>query len=269
MNTASTDTPLGEHEAWSLQLAASLDGELDAAAQRRLDEHLSWCVRCRGELKVQQAVQARLAREPLVQASRRLRERVAGTGAAPAGGSHTPQPAGLAQRRPRWSRGLLAGGGWATAAVLALLLLWFPRVPQPRASEIPMVADALADFRLHARQALVAPGATPAQLMQSVLGWSTPPLPLRDASLISAWQTRIGGEAAVALAYRSGNHVIVQYIVSDAVFFRQPAVREALAAEGVFRADTGAELLIARPGARAGHLLVGAPQALDHALAPL
>lgn len=267
-DASTDDAPLREHEAWSLQLAASLDGELDAAAQRRLDDHLRGCARCRGELKLQRAVSARLAREPLALASRRLRERVRGVGEAPARPRFAPRA--LAQdyvRRLadtallRRTAGLLAGGGWAVAAVLALILAW-PQARHPAPADVPMVADALADYRLHAGQVMTPPASSPAQLMQAVLGWSTLPLPLRDASLISSWQTRIGGEAAVALAYRRGNHVIVQYIVSDVVFFRQPQVREAVASTGIFRADAGAQSLIARPSRHAGHLLVGAPQAL-------
>jgi len=257
------------HEEWSILLLASLDGELDAAEQSRLEAHLADCPRCLGELKVQRAVRARLAREPLVRASNKLRLQVQRITDTAAEQSSLSPPASRreagALAKSRLRAGLLAWGGWAVAAALALVLVW-PQAPRQTANDIPMVADALADYRQHATQTLAAPVATPAQLMQTVLGWSTPPLPLRDARLISAWQTLIGGAPAVALAYRRGNHVIVQYIVSEAVFFRQPGVREAVATDGIFHVADGAESVIAKPGPDGGYLLVGAPLALTLAL---
>lgn len=257
------DAPPQAHESWSLRLAASLDDELDAEARRELDQHLLECPRCQGELKAQRAMRSRLRQEPLNIASQLLRERVQAIGAQAAIAAGPRQR----PRVRRWVVSVFAGGGWALAAALALVLLGSPSIGWRR-PDIPMVVDALADYRWHTGQLMLAPGLPPAQLMQATLGWSTPPLPLRNASLISSWPTRVGGEAAVALAYRSGNHIVVQYIVSEAVFFRQPRVRDAVALHGEFLADTGDERLIAKPSSHAGHLLVGTPQALREAMPP-
>lgn len=255
------DAPLDAHEAWSLRLAASLDGELDAAGQAELDDHLRDCPRCRGEVRAQRVVRARLAREPRLQASRRLRERV----------QALAPPAATGRRRwrlPGWPTpglALLAGSGWALAATLALVLAG-PALRPPPAESVPMLDDALADYRSHRDQVLPPLAGAPGELIQSVLGAAAQPLPLRDAALISSWATRIGGEPAVALAYRSGRYVVVQYLVSERVFFRQPRVRQSVAERGRFDARAGAERLVARPGIRSGQLLVGSPVALEQAL---
>lgn len=257
------------HEAWSLRLAARLDGELDAAQQAELDLHLRDCARCRGELKAQRAVRERLAREPRLQASRRLRALVQTLAAAPA--TERAPDFGRGRRSPsRWSAptlALVAGSGWLVAGLLALVLAW-PTLRPPAAEAVPMLADALADYRRHRDRVLPGPADPPEALIRQVLGRPAAPLALREATLVSSWVTEIGGEPAVALAYRSGRAVIVQYLVSDQVFFRQPQVREAVARDGRYQAHAGREQLVAEAGDGAGHLLVGSAGTLDQALPP-
>ncbi len=46
-------------------------------------------------------------------------------------------------------------------------------------------------------------------------------------------------------------------MISEELFFRQPVVRDAVAAAGRFVVADGAQSLVAWPGARSGSLLVG------------
>lgn len=67
----------------------------------------------------------------------------------------------------------------------------------------------------------------------------------------------IRGEPAAALAYRWGDLVVVQYVVSEELFFRNPVVRQAIAARRGFVTVRGPQSVIAWPESVGGTLLVG------------
>ena len=83
--------------------------------------------------------------------------------------------------------------------------------------------------------------------------------PLRAPSLrlLAAWTTDLRGEPAAVLAYRRGDRLVVQYVVSESVFFRDPAVRRAVAERHLLAASDGAQGLVAWPTPASGLLLVG------------
>jgi hypothetical protein len=82
-------------------------------------------------------------------------------------------------------------------------------------------------------------------------------LNLPDGELMGAWPTEIQGEPAAALAYRINNQIVVQYIVSEPLFFRQDVVRQAVADSGRYLTTDNHESLLAWPGTGSGNLLVG------------
>jgi len=78
-----------------------------------------------------------------------------------------------------------------------------------------------------------------------------------NAHLLVTWKTEIGGEAAQAYAVRSGRHIVFQYRIDEAVFFRNPDVRQAVASNGNYRTQTNATTVLALPLQDAGLLVVG------------
>lgn len=248
-----------QHEALEGLLGAYADGELPPAQVAELDAHLLACARCRRQLELSSAVDRALASEVLVPASPRLRARVLAATRAPAV-AEPPSPAPR-RTRPAWERPL-AWGGWLVAAGLALLLV-APRqqparvVPPPAPPPVPMAVAAAADFRRSMGTAL--PG-TPADLagVRAALPFAVVPLSAPGLELLGAWRTSIRGEAAAALAYRWRDRVVVQYVVPEALFTRQPGVRQAVAERGLYAATDSGAGVVAWPGERSGILLVGA-----------
>ncbi len=99
-----------------------------------------------------------------------------------------------------------------------------------------MIRSALADYRQVSQQVL--PPACGAG--------GSPELPIPGAPLrapgvrpVSCWRTSLQGEAVSAWAYRWGDRVVVAYVVPEALFFRQPRVREAVASQGRYTASDG------------------------------
>lgn len=235
------------HDELRAQLAAlakgsGVDDVLTHAQRAALMAHLTGCPTCARELQLQEQVRARLV------------------GFAPA----EPAPHGLAAMvrglarggapRARPSRAWLAAAasGWAAAACLALA--WWA---QPAAVRIhpPMVEAALRDFTRALEGELPAPQAF-AELAATV-GHPVSPLEHPGLQLISTWRTEIRGEPAAALAYRLRDRIIVQYVLSESLLYRQPIVRDAVQAHGTFAASDGARSVVAFAGGGAGSVLVG------------
>ena len=59
----------------------------------------------------------------------------------------------------------------------------------------------------------------------------SPPMQWANGRVLARWTTRVGGEPAEAYAVRLGNSLIVQYQISERVFFRNPDVRQAVLKE--------------------------------------
>lgn len=250
-----------DHERLEAMLGAFADSELEPEVEQSVAEHLAACEHCRRELQVQRLIAARIAAEPVEPAPLGFPERVLG---------NIGWNAGPAVRRPRLGdssgrRRFLAAPwlGWAAAAAIAVA--WVatspPGQPAPGSSialepRIPMVEEALVNYRALEQQELPVQTRDPSQL-QSRLPFPIARLSSRELTLLGAWITVIRGEQAAAVAYRWRNHVIVQYVVPEALFFRQPVVREAVAEAGLFSVARGSRSVVAWPVAGAGSLIVG------------
>lgn len=240
-------------------LGAYVDGELPDALAAQVRGHLDACASCRAALGVQRSVRARLAAVPVAHVPAELDRRLSDAvdAAAATGG-----PPGARRPRRRPVR-LAAWSGWAAAAALAVALLVTrlpATAPRPAAPQVPMVASALVDYRASVARELPpgcdAPGASPLD---------GPPLRAPDAHVVSCWATTLQGHPAAAWAYRWRDQVVVAYVVPESLFFRQPAVREAVQREGRFLATDGREGVVAWPEEDRGIVLVGedAPARLE------
>lgn len=246
------------------QLDAYIDDEQDDAESALVEAHLSGCARCQRALQLHRALRDSLAGAPVARAPDSLRQRLLmqleAEQAPPA------RAAFATQRRPRARRLTSRWLGWATAAGIAAIVLghgFWSR--HQTAQQIPMIAAALADYQQHLNSELPAAGPQQLAAIERSVAFKVQPMPALRHQLIGAWQTRIRGEPAVALAYRYGNHILVQYVVSQSLFFRQPRVREAVARDGRYSTTSHGTSVLAWAQNDSGSLLIGAvdPQLLE------
>lgn len=266
-----------QHAQLESMLGAFADGELDPAEHRLVADHLRGCEQCRQGLEVQRRVAARLAAHPVEPAPEAFRTRIV----------NDIQSWGRARPRRWWHAATLGKRiavanpwlGWAAAATVAAVWVISPpgagpfgqgvqsgrtaAAPAPGAQpRIPMVEEALADYRSLGRRELPVQVEDPREL-GSLVPFGVTPLASRELTVIGAWTTVIRGEVAAAVAYRWENRVVVQYVVSERLFFRQPAVREAVARAGFFQTAEGAQGVIAWPQAGSGSIVVADVPALQ------
>lgn len=229
-------------------LSAFADGELGAGSSGEIEAHLSACARCRAALSVQRQLQARLARMPAPEEPGRLLGQIRSQ----LEGARQARAREVRRRATMWS-------GWAVAAALALFLVTgFPAVRsalQAPSLHPPMVVAALADYRGHAGRELPALGDLAAR--QATLPFGAEPLTTAGARLVSAWKTTLRGEPVSVFAYRVGDRLVLAYVVSEAMFFRQPVVRETVARQGRYVTSDGQESVVAWPLKNCGVLVVG------------
>lgn len=241
-----------EHERLIELVGAYADGEVTPEEVPVLEAHLLGCERCQQAVSLQREVRARLERQEMERAPAALRERIQ---------AHLTDEIKTHPRRglkQHWLIRPQVRAGWALAACLALVLglylgLWRSPGPQP----IPMIAAALADYHHQLGHELPAVDAASLEKLEHSLPFPVTPIAGLRSHLIAAWSPRIRGEPAAALAYRLDGRVIVQYVVSESLFFRQPRLREAVAAHGVYVASAGQDSVVAWPGADNGSLLIG------------
>jgi hypothetical protein len=265
------------HETLVDLLAAYADEELAEESRREVEDHLASCELCRRELRTQVALRGRLVAErpsePRPAVSPKLLAHLrAVTG--------TPTPAKLGgSAKPTWSQRLrslgtrgavLTWSGWLIAASLALVLWRHPagpaqqgmsmamgnvKVPPPDAVPEPLAGAALEDFRRLTGSTL--PVGTGLPSLQADVPFSVPYLRSAHMRLIASWATEFEGERAAVLAYRCHNRLVVQYVVSERAFFRQPRLRQAIASSGLYAAGFGKVNTIAWPDLDSGSFLVG------------
>jgi hypothetical protein len=97
------------------------------------------------------------------------------------------------------------------------------------AARVPLVAAVLDDYRRVAAGDL--PGrARDLDAVRAATGLPVEPLRGAELHLLGAWTTALDDEAAAVLAYRSGDRLVVQYIVPESLYFRHSALRAAAAA---------------------------------------
>lgn len=272
-DSADRTDPESRHEQVATLLGAYADDELATDVRRAVDAHLSQCVECAQDLRVQLALRNRLraeevAAEPLAVLAR-LKDHVARLGRDTRDERRRVEPERSAGRRVLLGP-IVAWGGWVIAASLAALLVFGRRVPATQGMGMSMgplvpvavdsvpepIADAaLHDFRRVAQAAL--PEGPQLAAVQAKVPFSVPALRAPHMRLIGAWTTTIDNVPAAVLAYRCHDRLVVQYVVPEHVFFRPPRVRQAIAASGLYAAGEGKIHTVGWPGTDNGSFLVG------------
>ena len=246
------------------QLDAYLDHELPALEVARMEAHLSGCMRCQTALRLHRSLKENLALTPVARSSPRLRDAIQARLADDPGGS-VDRPFTVPRQR-RALRRLAPWTGWVLAAGLALVVLvdrsWLAGA---QTSQLPMIQAALDDYWLHLQTRMPTADVQQMQALAHDLPFDAQPLPALRSELIGAWRTTIRGESAAAFAYRHDNHILVQYVVSQALFFHQPRLREAVARYGHYSATAHETAVLAWPQSTSGTMLIGAvdPHLLD------
>jgi len=259
-------TPSSESHQWSdlhhqIQdwLAGYADGELDEHHITLVEAHLAGCEACRHDPERQRMLSERLQEIPAPRLSPAFAKRLDDTLASVQTSDRRPVGQKPLEGLKHWLTRLspsavIGGGGWAVAMVLAAMLLVPSLTPEDPnqmavASQIPMVNDVLADYQRVVGNDLPTPS-DDADL--------SPPMQWANGRVLARWTTRVGGEPAEAYAVRLGNSLIVQYQISERVFFRNPDVRQAVARAGDFRTRDNELEVIGLPMQASG-LLVVAP----------
>ncbi len=246
------------------KIGAHLDGELDTLAHTEAERSLQEHTLLRREAALQQAIREQLTAAPTEDAPPALRRRIE---TALKDTPTEPQPSSPLQGTinhvesiksrifPKGS--LLPWLGWAVAATQAIVMVWWINTAPITPQGAPMVASALTDYRITVAHGLPATDSVDLSRIQSLMPFPVETLNLPDGELMGAWPTEIQGEPAAALAYRINNQIVVQYIVSEPLFFRQDVVRQAVADSGRYLTTDNHESLLAWPGTGSGNLLVG------------
>ncbi|XKE44403.1 zf-HC2 domain-containing protein [Halomonas organivorans] len=234
-----------EHATWLECVAPYLDGELNARERQEMTRHLDTCPLCQRELERQRAVACRLeALKPTAESSaameRRLRRRLLGT------------PSRRPPRRPWWG---WLGWGLALAQACLLVTLWLPS--WSARDGVPMVDDAVADYRHVLADRLPPRSTMDTDALSRALSLSIEPLQAPDVTFLGGWETVLQEQPAAALAYRVKEQVVVQYVVTEPLFFNQASVRDAVARQGHYITRQGRQGIVGWPDSNAGSLLVG------------
>ncbi|AXS81927.1 MULTISPECIES: anti-sigma factor [Marinobacter] len=234
-------------------LAGYADGQLDEHHTDLVEAHLAGCEACRNDVVRQQALSARLQLIPTPRFAASFDKRLDDALAeAPVTGRHKSGHQRVVNIKHWLSRlhplVLVGGGGWAVALVLAAVLL-MPNLTPGNINQIPMVSDVLIDYQRVAREDLPS---------QSGGSGVPPPMQWANSRVLATWMTSVGGDPAQAYAMRRGNSLIIQYRISERVFFRNPDVRQAVARAGDFRTRDDQLEVLGIPMEESG-LLVVAP----------
>ncbi|WP_062261765.1 anti-sigma factor family protein [Endozoicomonas arenosclerae] len=244
------------HASLQDMLAGYVDNELEEDEVLILEAHLAGCKLCRDDLARQFALSQHLRALPLERMSASLHDKLDKITEQPQVESKVTQPqkasGGSATRwlERQWLKLTFSAGGWATAMAL-VVALYMQQMPNPPHSDIPMVADALSQYTTAQQNTL------PVSQKLSEVPASWP-----GGTLLSSWETTIGGAPAQVYAMRSGKDIVFQYRIDESVLFRNPEVREAIARQGRFTSEKDGTEIRALPMKASGLLMVGPCRAM-------
>nr|WP_067298055.1 zf-HC2 domain-containing protein [Marinobacterium profundum] len=243
-------------------LSGYADGELDAQQTLIFEAHLAGCDACRTEIERQQSLSRRLQQVAVNRMPGALHQRL-DTMLDEA--QHSPAQNAMPRpwlRRLAWARqpaaigGFIGVTGWALAALLMAVLLLPGTVTSMTPGSIPMMSDVLQEYQNLSRTNLVQQETPPSK--------TELPARLAGCKLVARWKTRVGGEPAEAFALQRGNHLIIEYRITENVFYRNPNVRQAITDYGDYRIREQQLEVLALPLKGAGLLIVGPAGAMPH-----
>ncbi len=234
-------------------LAGYVDDELDQQEKSIIEAHLAGCESCRSDVARQQLISQRLNKLPLERLSAEMHQEIDNTLSDALTSSddirHQARPASIFINwyQRIYNPGFFAASGWSVALLLIVVLL-YPSLTPENSHKVPMVEDVLAEY-LHLDKTSL-----PASNIHSK---SSLPANWPNARLLTSWDTTVGGAPAKAFAMRNGDKIIIQYRVDEAVFFRNPDVRQAVADRGSYLSQKNDIQVLAMPLKDAGLLVVG------------
>ncbi len=148
--------------------------------------------------------------------------------------------------------------GWLVASILTVVIMTPSLMLSPK-TQIPMINDVIAEYRQIGATDLPA-SRLPTDQLNAIVPAQWP-----HARVLSSWNTEVGGAPAKAFAVRSGHNILFLYHIPEAVMFRNPKVRQAIANTGSFHSQTKNMEVLALPIENAGLLVVGPNNALPSA----
>ena len=236
-------------------LAGYVDDMLDSLQKSIVDAHLAGCEACRADIVRQASIIQRLNKMTVTRMTAQQHQRIDhALDVAPQ--SRKPDPSNtlgfmqnLWQKFQQPSVGIT---GWGLALALLLMIL-NPNWSVSTQPDVPMVKDVLAEYRHITEMSLPVSNKS----MDNI-----PPAIWPNARVLASWKTKIGGANAEAFAIRTGNKVVLQFRVDEAVFFHNPAVRQAIANQGSYRVNNSELEVLALPLKDAGLLMVAPSDAL-------
>jgi len=247
MNTISIDDYSELHLQLQDQLAAYADNELDDQQRTIIKAHLAGCTNCRNDVARQQLLNQRLQNIPVTRVSVKLNQKLDEMLIKARNKPKNKMPSWqLRQFIPQLSPLMVSLGGWTIALLLSLFIL-FPNANKTL-SNIPMINDVVNEYENIALNNL--PRVTNVSNVSA-------PAQFPNGRLLATWKTTVGGANAQAFAVRIGNKLIIQYQISEQVFFRNPDVRQAIATMGELRTHANNLDILAIPMKNSGLLIVG------------
>lgn len=246
MSDANALDEIKKHAAWIDRITPYLDEELDPATRAEMREHIAGCALCERELTRQRVLAGRLRaladRTDMAQRAESIKRRVSGEVRGDA------RPATHSNIR-------INGLGWLVAGIQTAILVIVLSVPSYKAEDVPMVDEAYADYQHMNAKDFPLPVAGRSTL--ATLPLPVEPLNNAGARLIGSWQTQLRGQPAAVLAYRVSDHIVLQYVVSEQLFFTPQRVREAVSKTGFYVSQKNQSTIVAWPGRQSGSLLIG------------
>ncbi|KEQ16391.1 anti-sigma factor family protein [Endozoicomonas numazuensis] len=243
------------HTALQDLLAGYADNELEDDEVMIVEAHLAGCRLCRDDLARQFSLSHHLSSLPLERMSASLHEKLDRITEQPQNTVETQRqtpkvstPARWLERQ--WLKLAFSTGGWATAFAL-VVTLYMQQIPNVPHSNIPMVADALSEYQTAQQDILP----VSQQLTEAPASWP-------GGTLLSSWETSIGGAPAQVYAMRSGKDIVFQYRINESVLFRNPEVRQAIAQQGSYSSEKNGTEIRALPMKSSGLLMVGPRRAM-------
>lgn len=236
-------------------VAGYVDNEIDEKDVAIVEAHLAGCEACRLDVSRQQLVKNRLNEMPVRAMSAELHERLDSAINEAPGHEHPAKNIReffrnlfpLSRLKKIVAPKFVMASGWGVALILLFMVL-NPKFDVTTSNEIPMIQDVLTEYRYFHKTDL--PVAEQEQTPSAPVSWE-------NSRVLASWKTTVSGAPADAYAMRYGDSIVIQFRVDEAVFFRNPSVRNSVASIGNYQFEDNALRVMALPLKDSGLLMVG------------
>jgi hypothetical protein len=238
-------------------LAGYVDGELTSHRVDIIEAHLAGCAACRADLERQQIISQHLHKLNVAPMSVELDKRINKALEVQADKDAATKMSMWRSLKTIWAvcTNVVCAKqtGWVMAAIMVMIFM-HPHIKSSGISKIPMIEDAVSEYHRIENSDLPALSVNNKIIM---------PVNISGSQLLATWTTKIGGESAQAFAVKVGHSVIIQYRISQNIFFRNASVRKAISVSGNFRTKQDKLEILAIPINQAGLIVVGPLNAMS------